>query len=304
MKQPTRSLKWSLPAACLLILGGVRVSAQVNLLPQVNFESPGANTGWAEGFIIPQNQDFQVILKNGKHWLRIENRDAGRQLDYVHAYVKVSPQIASLTISVRMRATNLIIGKEGWHTARVAMMFEGGSFGYPNVPELRADSDWVTKSVELKVPAGATRLNIQPAMFYCTGVFEIADLTVTPRLAAPTQFGDAVLPGGIALDWGETSVEIGHTDVKTATWWLVRHNSRAGNSWPVHCLVVRWACYAPVTKQQSPVNRQPTFRPRSLRFRSPAHRPPPARPRRRRFGRYSPFRQRPVEWAGRPHSRT
>ena len=126
----------------------------------------------------------------------------------MHAYVKVTPQIASLTVSVRMKATNLKIGKEGWHTARVALMFEGGSFGYPaEVPELRADSDWVTKSVELKVPAGATRLNIQPAMFYCTGVFEIADLTVTPRLVAPTPLGDAVLPAGVTLDWDKTRVE-------------------------------------------------------------------------------------------------
>ena len=72
---------------------------------------------------------------------------------------------------------------------------------------MRADSDWVTKSVELKVPAGATRLNIQPAMFYCTGVFEIADLTVTPHMVATTQLGDAVLPDGIALDWDKTSVK-------------------------------------------------------------------------------------------------
>jgi beta-galactosidase len=207
MKPHSRLLKWSFATACLLILVGVRASAQVNLLPQGNFESPGVKTGWAEGFNIPNNQEFQVISEHGKHWLRIENRDAGRQLDYVHAYVKVSPQIASLTVSVRMRATDLKIGEEGWHTARVAMMFEGGSFGYPSVPELRADSDWVTKSVELKVPAGATRLNIQPAMFYCTGVFEIADLTVTPHMVAPTQLGDAELPDGIALDWDRTSVK-------------------------------------------------------------------------------------------------
>ena len=132
-------------------------SAQVNLLPQGNFENPGIQTGWAEGFHIPNNQECQVVLENGKHWLRMENRDARRQLDFLHAYVKVNPQIASLTVSVRMKATNLKIGKEGWHTARVALMFEGGSFGYPTqVPELRADSDWVSKSVELKVPAGAT----------------------------------------------------------------------------------------------------------------------------------------------------
>ena len=60
--------------------------------------------------------------------------------------------------------------------------------------------------MELKVPAGATRLNIQPAMFRCTGVFEIADLTVTPQLAAPTQLADAVLPAGISLNWDKADV--------------------------------------------------------------------------------------------------
>jgi hypothetical protein len=119
-------------------------------------------------------------------------------------------EILDNSIHHMMTAVNGTYGEpstEGWHTARVAMMFEGGSFGYPEVPELRADSDWVTKTVDLKVPAGAARLNIQPAMFYCTGVFEIADLTVTPHITAPTQLSDAVLPDGITLDWDKLSVK-------------------------------------------------------------------------------------------------
>jgi beta-galactosidase len=198
--------KFSLIIAFLYVLEA-SATAQVNLLPQGSFESPGVNTEWAEGFQIPKNQEYRVASDGGRHWLRMENRDASRQLDAVHAYVKVGPQIASLTVSARMKATDLKIGKEDWHTARVALMFEGGSFGYPPVvPELRADSDWVTKSVELTVPVGATRLNIQPAMFYCTGVFEIADLTVTPHLAATTQLADAKLPAGMELNWDKTSV--------------------------------------------------------------------------------------------------
>lgn len=193
--------------ACLWLTGGP-AAAQVNLLPQGTFERSEINTGWAEGFNIPNNQEFKVISEGGKSWLRIENHDAGRQLDYVHAFVKITSEIASLTVSVRMRATNLKIGKEGWHTARVALVFEGGSFGYPpQVPELREDSDWVTRSVDLEVPQGATRLNIQPAMFYCTGVFEIADLTVTPHTAAPTSPADAVLPPGLTLGWDEATVK-------------------------------------------------------------------------------------------------
>ena len=87
--------------------------AQENLLPQGNFENPGVNTEWAEGFNIPNNQEFKVVTDAGRHWLRIENRDPARQLDYVHAYVKVTPEIASLTVSVRMKARDLKIGAEG-----------------------------------------------------------------------------------------------------------------------------------------------------------------------------------------------
>ena len=122
--------KFPLLVALLCALAG-RAAAQVNLLPQGSFEEPGANSGWAEGFNIPNNQEFRVVSENGKRWLRIENRDASRQLDYVHAYVKVTAQIASLTVSARLRAKDLKIGREGWHTARIALMFEGGSFGYP-----------------------------------------------------------------------------------------------------------------------------------------------------------------------------
>ena len=124
------NIKLPLILAFFWLMGGHSL-AQENLLPQGSFERPSVNTGWAEGFNIPNNQEFKVIAEAGKHWLRIENRDPGRQLDYVHAFVKVTPQIASLTVSVRMKATDLKIGKEGWHTARVALMFEGGSFDYP-----------------------------------------------------------------------------------------------------------------------------------------------------------------------------
>ena len=195
--------------ALLLACHGRCTSAELNLLPQGNFTNPEASTEWAEGFNIPRNsQEFRVVSENGKSWLRIENHDASRQLDYVHAYVKVAPEIESLTVSVSLKGTNLKVGTEGWHDARVAMVFEGAS-GYPaQIPELNADSDWVTQTVELKVPKGATRLNIQPAMFRCTGVFEVADLTITPHLAlaAPTELADAVLPAGLSLNWDKASI--------------------------------------------------------------------------------------------------
>src|SRR6185437_9633764 len=96
----TATMKFPLMLLLLSLAGGI-ASAQVNLLPQGSFENPGVNTGWAEGFNIPNNQEFRVLSEDGKHWLRLENHDPTQQLDSVHAYVKVTPEIASLTISVR-----------------------------------------------------------------------------------------------------------------------------------------------------------------------------------------------------------
>ena len=44
---------------------GERIWAQENLLPQGNFANPGANTGWAEGFKVPNNQEFRVVSERG-----------------------------------------------------------------------------------------------------------------------------------------------------------------------------------------------------------------------------------------------
>ncbi len=79
----TETTRWLVPLIplvfCLHLAGG-QAPAPVNLLPQGDFKNPGATTGWADGFNIPQNQEFRVVTENGKSWLRIENRDAGRQL--------------------------------------------------------------------------------------------------------------------------------------------------------------------------------------------------------------------------------
>jgi beta-galactosidase len=188
--------------------GSAAAQENWNLLPQGSFERPEMDTAWAQGFNINDNEGFTIVENDGDHWLRIENHDPKRRVDSLHAYVNLSPQIDTLTVSARLRATNLTPGTEGWHTARIALMFEGGSFGFPPVvPELAADTDWVTKTVTLKVPDGATRLNIQPALFYCTGVFEIADLSVTPHIAAPTQEGDAVLPSDLTLGWEKSQTK-------------------------------------------------------------------------------------------------
>ena len=99
-----------------LCLAASLASAQENIFPQGNFKNPGATTDWGKGFNIPQNDEFRVVSENGKSWLRIENHDATRQLDSVHAYINVTPQVESLTISVR-RSLSVSTGATGKYPA-------------------------------------------------------------------------------------------------------------------------------------------------------------------------------------------
>jgi beta-galactosidase len=57
------------------------------------------------------------------------------------------------------------------------------------VPDLTANSDWVTKEVTLNVPKNATQLRLQPGLWGSKGLFEIDDLVVKV-----TQIGDAEVP--------------------------------------------------------------------------------------------------------------
>jgi len=110
-------MNFKLPLVLALLCAAGRLAhAQMNMLPQGDFKNPAANTEWAQGFNIPNNQEFRVVTEDGKFWLRIENRDPERQVDSVHAYVKLTPQIESLTISVRLRAKDLKVARKAGTT--------------------------------------------------------------------------------------------------------------------------------------------------------------------------------------------
>lgn len=193
--------------------------AAVNLLPQGNFVNPSVKTGWASGFhdmysgppapLGSHDPDAcRVVVADGKHWLRLENQDPHRSVDWDHAYIRLTPQIKALTISARMRGWNIKPGPQSWQDACIGLQFTGPhkSWYAPHVPQLTSGSTGVTVTVHDEVPPGATSLGIQPALFNCTGVFEITDLKVTPELAHPSPPTNAVLPPHVQLNWQELQI--------------------------------------------------------------------------------------------------
>jgi hypothetical protein len=69
---------------------------------------------------------------------------------------------------------------------------------YPAIPDLTANSDWVTKEVALQVPTDATQLQLQPGLWGSKGLFEIDDLVVRAAAGAPAPQTVVAADGALA----------------------------------------------------------------------------------------------------------
>ena len=183
MKSRYRKYGWPLAllsAGALWVWGSVAAQeAQPgrNLLPSGDFQIPENNKALgldlSEGISIAQN--------GAERWLKFENAGTDKAVALTRS-VALPPNSKLAVVSAKMKATNLKLGKEGWHEARIALRFEDDKGemkgGYPSMPNLRADSDWIVREVVLEVPAGATRIVLQPGLWLASGTLEMDDLEV------------------------------------------------------------------------------------------------------------------------------
>jgi hypothetical protein len=145
-------------------------------------DDKGALAGW---FIADRFKDsVQLLDEGGNHFLRLKNDDPAKTV-FVDQKISIEKGWKALTISARMRATDFKAGKAAPQDARVAFAFrddKGNRVGsWPAVPEVKADSPWVDRTVTVDVPEGAKVLYMQLAMFYCTGAVDFDDIRVVPQ---------------------------------------------------------------------------------------------------------------------------
>ncbi|MDQ3815779.1 MAG: hypothetical protein M3347_17845, partial [Armatimonadota bacterium] len=167
-----------------------------NLVPEGSFETLDEKNlppGW-QGM----NPEFITAVKEGgNQWLRFTNTDHSRVVG-MQKTVRLSAGTKLVIVSARMKATNFQLGKEGWHEARIALRFENDKGeqvgGYPAMPNLRANADWVTREVILEVPEGATQLQMQPGLWLATGVLEIDDIKVMPFVSGAEYWRSQAVP--------------------------------------------------------------------------------------------------------------
>lgn len=142
--------------------------------------------------------------EDGGHFIRFDTSKA-EHTPILRQNIKVEDDWSAIKFGVRLRVSELELGKNVWETPRLQVMFTdapGERVGdWPAVPTVDAVTEgWVTKEVELPVPPGTKYVQVSLAMFGCKGAVDFDDVTLDPKLAGE-------LPEGQVLHWGQEPVE-------------------------------------------------------------------------------------------------
>jgi len=116
-------------------------------------------------------------LRDGEGYVAID----GANKQY-HIPIPLTPGVTSLKVTLKLRATGVVPGKEGWQNGRLAMRFYGkdgkGVGPWPDVFSAKGDTDWINCERVYAVPGGAVRLMLEPANFGTAGKAEFSNLRV------------------------------------------------------------------------------------------------------------------------------
>ncbi|MDX9980218.1 MAG: glycoside hydrolase family 2 TIM barrel-domain containing protein, partial [Lentisphaeria bacterium] len=187
-------MRHTLLALSLLALASL-AAAETNLVRNGDFQAvtDGQPDGWSGG------PGISVVQEGGKRWLRVEpGKTAGQN-------VPLDPDTWEIRLTMRLRATNVEMGAEGWQDARLAMSFHNDKnerIGpWPNVFHAVGTTDWIDCDRTYRVPEGAVRLNLGAAVFGPKGTAEFADLKIVVTRTRTNMKNDEPLPAGVADVW-------------------------------------------------------------------------------------------------------
>ncbi len=146
----------------------------------------------------------RVGQQGGNHWAILESDTPQRSVS-LGQEIKLAADWWKIKLACRVRVTNVVQGKEGWHDARIAMSFhnEKGDRigGWPSVLHWTGTTDgWVEQSKEFIIPRGANALRFSCSLFSTTGKAEFDDVSFVVTKTYP-RLEDGKLPNGVKLRW-------------------------------------------------------------------------------------------------------
>ncbi len=180
--------------ACLLVAAFCTLAQaqQGDVLEIGSFDRNG------QGWQVTDKSRSGFVSQGGNRFCRLVRKTQGTAM--IQADIPLKPQWSAVVLRVRMRATKLRTGSNGWENARVQMVFldaNGQRVGqWPGVPSLSDNADWTQLEVRNTIPTGAKSLRIQPALMNCVGVADFDDIQVLPVIPGR-------LPAGEKTSWGK-----------------------------------------------------------------------------------------------------
>jgi beta-galactosidase len=179
---------------CLLTMVAAASLAQANLVRNGDFETivEDGPDGWG------RNDRVTIKEKDGNHWLHVDRTSAGQK-------VKLPPDAWEIHLTMRMRATGVVVGKESWQNARLAMSFHDAKNervgAWPNVFNATGSTDWVECDRRYRVPTNADNLSISASVFGPKGTAEFDDIKIVVTRLRSKVKNDEPLPEGVTNVW-------------------------------------------------------------------------------------------------------
>lgn len=163
-----------------------------------DFERPEDGLAW-RGL---DSVNITIVAEDGTRVLAICGRD-DRYSVMASYQITLNPSWRRLTVATRLRASGLVLGKESWQDARLAIEFmaaDGRMLGYGEAPRLRADAPWTLLRSEMQIPAGAATVQLVAANFASAGECAFDDIRVSVDTQLELETSEAYLADFSTLD--------------------------------------------------------------------------------------------------------
>jgi hypothetical protein len=147
-------------------------AADLNLVPNGNFETPNDKGDLPGGWFSDQPAKVQYVTGNSGHWVRF--KDGGR----IQYLLELKPEWKWLRVTAKMSTANIQAGAEAWNSPRVGVCFKAKGKDEWKTLEQQEDLDWIQRETGFQVPEGAEKATIEIGM-YNPGTFEVDDVSIT-----------------------------------------------------------------------------------------------------------------------------
>ncbi len=177
----------------LMSVGGFAAepASNASLITNGDFEADANSDQWPDGWARAKS-GVTWRAEEGNHFLRLVSEKPGETVMLFHV-VKLPEGCQALTLSWRMRCSDLKPGNQPWFDARILLDFKDADgnklSGGPSAPYTRKNTDgWVERSLSFLVPDGARTLEFMPSLFQVErGTLDLDDVVLKRADPAPLQ---------------------------------------------------------------------------------------------------------------------